>query len=107
MATLVFSNAPNRVTQVIAGADTGWHKVTIPSSIPLPSGNANITVAIVTVSNAGNSAGSLCFVDFDKASSPTVGFPILGGQTLVFGYNNAIWYKLASSSDSIYLLYAF
>lgn len=107
MAELVFAHAPNRVTQVIAGADTSWHKVTIPSDIPLPSGVVNVTVAMVTVAAGGTAAGSLVLVDFDKASSPTVGFPILGGQTLVFGYNNSIWYKLAAASDSLYLLYAF
>lgn len=107
MAELVFPHSPNRVTQVIAGADTSWHKVTIPTDIPLPSGVVNITVAMVTVNAAGAAPGSLCLVDFDKATSPAVGFPILGGQTLVFGYNNSIWYKLSVATDQLYLIYAF
>lgn len=106
MAELVFSHAPNRITQVIVGADTAWHKVTIPADIPLPSGVVNVTVAIVTVS-AALAAGSSVLVDFDKAVAPTVGFPILGGQTDVFGVNVNIWYKLTSASDSLYLIYAF
>lgn len=107
MAELVFPHAPNRVTQKITGADTSWHQVSIPSDVPLPSGNVNVTVAMVTVANAGNAAGSLCLVDFDQATTPSTGFPILGGQTLVFGKNANIWYKLSSASDFLYLIYAF
>lgn len=107
MSVLVFSHAPNRKTQKITGADTNWHQVTIPADVPVASGDVNITVAMCTVANAGNAAGSLCLVAFDQATATEDGFPILGGQTLVFGKNVNIWYKLSSSSDFLYLIYAF
>lgn len=104
MAELVFGHSPNRLTQVVAGADTNWHQLTIPSAIPLPSGVVNVTVAMVAVGAAG--AAGTVLVDFDKASTPTVGFPILSGQTDVFGYNTNVWYKFGTATDSLYLLWA-
>lgn len=103
MANLVFSHAPNRITAKAAPGDTTWHQLALPSGLPAPSGIVNCTVAVCTLAAAGG-AGSVALIDFDKASAPTVGFPILG--TDVFGVNVNIWYQLTAATDTIYFIFA-
>ena len=100
MAELVFQHAPNQVTQVIPGADTGWHKVTPPSGVPVGPG-PNVTIAAC---NSGS--GGLILFDFNLATTPTNGFPMLVGTTDVFGFNTNIWYKFTNAADTLYLLWA-
>ena len=106
MANLTFQHAPNRRTVSVAGADTGWHQLTLPTELNDEiSGKVNVTVAIVATGAAG--AAGTVWVDFDKAISPTVGFPILSGQTDVFGVNTNIWYKFGTATDTLWFIFAY
>lgn len=99
----MFAHAPDRKTVSAAPGDTSWHQLTLPDGLPPKSGRVNVTVAVLTLAAAGG-AGSVALIDFDLATTPTVGFPILG--TDVFGVNNNIWYQLTAASDTIYFLFA-
>lgn len=105
MASIVFFDQPNCITQVIAGADTNWHQITVPSAVP--QNNApNVTAAMVATGAAG--AAGTVLVDFNHTvgSPPTVGFPILSGQTDVFSRKQNYWYKFGVATDSLYILWS-
>jgi hypothetical protein len=107
LAQLIFPHQPNRLTFSVAGADTAWHQLAIPAGVLPASGRANITMTVATVATGGAAAGGFMLVDFDKATTPTVGFPVFAGQELTFNLNNSFWYKLATATDTLYVIFSF
>lgn len=105
---IVSFHGPNQVDTSAAPAGTGWQALTLPSAVPVASGDMNITVAITVLNAAGTAAGSMAFVAFNKASASGYnGFPVQAGQTLVFGKNVSVWYKLTAATDVLYALFSF
>lgn len=103
MSALVFYHGPNRTIVSVTPGDTSWHELTRPSALPPASGNVNINVAVCTLAAAGG-AGSYFLVNFDKASAPSAGWPVL--TTEVFAMNTNIWYQLTTSTDTIYFIFS-
>lgn len=107
MSAITWPHQPNKITQQVANGNTNWTKVTVPSGVPSPSGLANVSVAMRSVNAAGTAAGSLFYVDFDKSTNPTVGWPVVGGEADVFTFNNDLYIKNTVAGDLIYLVWSF
>lgn len=99
---MIFAYGPNRHVQQVAGADTGFHKLAIPAEVPL--GTPNVVVAVCTLATSGTAGGSPILMNFDQASAPSIGFPVLG--TDVFQVNTNLYYAFTVASDVAYFLYS-
>lgn len=108
MSLLHFERRPNKVVQSYSAADTNWHQVTLPSSVPTnPEG---MLIAMKSLNAAGTGDGSLFLVNFGQDTNPptaaTHGFPISGsGQTLAIDPSWQLWIKLTASSDTVQILW--
>ena len=104
MASLVFFDQPNCITQVLSPGDTAWHQITVPTAV-IQNNAPNVTAAFCALGASG--AAGTVLVDFDHATAPSVGFPVLSGTTIVIARKNNYWYKTLTSGDSLYILWSF
>jgi hypothetical protein len=103
MAEIVYAHAPNRATMSHEPASTDWAQVTLPTGVP--SGSPNVNVILTCMDSTGVADGDLILIDFNKASAPSVGFPIREGQTLSTTLNTNLWIKLTTGTDEVKILF--
>lgn len=102
MAALVFFDQPNWQVSSLAGGGntTTFQAVTIPTGFPTGAPGVSVTITVLTA--AGTAAGGVVFITREKAATPTTGFPIQSGTTIVINTQWDLWIKFTAGTDVAY-----
>ena len=94
---------PNRAFVAHAPGSTNWNRVSVPAQVPVMS-----FAGVLMKSRATGAAtdGSPFLVNWDQASAPSDGCFVSGsGQALDLSFNQNVWLKLTTSTDTVTLLF--